>query len=398
MSIDDIIEAMKAFIASVTPSDGSAPALTDDQAARYADLEAQLKRAQDSESLFARHTNLMQRTTAIPSAQPIVGDDVLSRGFETFLRTGRQSDILARAQSEASGPAGGYLVPDEFQVKLIERRKAFGGLLNAAETVTTATGAPLPWFTNDDTSSTEAGVVAENAQNTFGADLVFGKNALSAYKYDTAGLSGDWLKVSWELLQDSAYDLQGFIARKFAERIQRKVAVDLISGSGVNEPVGIISTMGAVPSSGVTLASATAPTYQELLNIINSLDMAYWEGASFLMSPASYAALQGIVDTTGRPLFWNLNGSLSDSPDNRSLLGYPVVLDPAMPNLTSSSVKWLVFGNLNAGYIVRQVRGFTLLTANELFARNGQVGYLGWERLDGMVQDPNALVTSTSHA
>lgn len=397
-SVDDIIAAMQAFIAAVTPGDGSDPVLTDDQAARYAELETMLKRAQDSKDIMSRHSNLMARSTVIPGHA-----DTLSRAgavdaFDTFLRTGRmEGDLLARAQSEGSGPAGGYFVPDTFRDRLVERRKAFGGLLNAAESVTTPTGAPLAWFTNDDVLSNEAGIVPENAQNTFGADLVFGKNALSAYKYDTAGASGDWLKVSWELLQDTTYDIQGFVARKFAERIARKVAVDLINGSGVNEPVGIISTMGGLPSSGVTLASAVAPTYAELLSIVHSLDPAYRDGASWLMNDTSFAALQGVLDGNNRPLFWNQNGSLADGT-GLTLMGYPIVIDQAMPSLTSSSVKWTVFGNLRDAYVVRQVKGFTLVTANELFARNGQVGYLGWERLDGMVQDSNAAVTSTSHA
>ena len=83
---------------------------------------------------------------------------------------------------------------------------------------------------------------------------------------------------------------------------------------------------------------------------------------------------------------------------NKTLLGYPVVVDNAMPDLLTGSTKGLVFGDLKQAYVVRTVKDFTMVTANELFAGTGQVGFLGWGRYDGMVQDPNAAVYVTSHS
>lgn len=409
MSVEEIVAALQAIVAEATggadPDPNVSASLTEDQAARYEALEKQLIVARKSEEIMKRNAAYATVSTPIINGTVGVRNDEASRAFDHLLRTGRvDSGLISRAgQNEASGPAGGYFVPDTFRDKLIERQKAFGGLFNAAEKISTATGAPLVWMTNDDVLSNEAGIIAEGAANTFGADFVFGRNTFNAYKYDTAGAStfspdsSKWLKVSWELLQDSTYDIQSFIARKFAERIQRKLAVDLINGSGVNEPVGIISTMGALSNSGVTIASATAPTYGELNTIIHSLDPAYRSGASWLMNDTTYAAMQGIVDTAGRPLFWNSNQSMTDG-SSLTLLGYPVVIDQAMPTLTTGSVKGLVFGDLSQVYAVRQVKDFTLVTANELFAGSGQVGYLGWARYDGLVQDPNAGVYVTSHA
>lgn len=405
MSVEQILAALGAVVAEATAGgtdgDGTAePQLSEEQAARYEALEAQLVVARKSEEIVKR--NAAYRTVTTPIVNGKVGqvDGEINRAFESYLRTGRlDSGLISRAQNEASGPAGGYFVPDTFRDKLIERQKAFGGLMNAAESVTTSTGAPLVWMTNDDVLSTEAGIIGENAANTFGADFTFARNALNAYKYDTAGVSGIFLKVSWELLQDSVYDLQGFIARKFAERIQRKVAVDLINGSGVNEPVGIISTMGALTSSGVTLASATAgPTYAELVTIEHSLDPIYRDGASWLMNDKTLGFIESLVDTTGRPLVWNTGNSIDQGRMPKQLLGYPIVVDQAMPDMLTGSTKGMVFGDLSQAYVVRKVKDFTMVTASELFAQNGQIGYLGWLRLDGMVQNVNAAVTVTSHA
>lgn len=402
MTVEQTLAALQAIIREAQGSADASetPVLTEEQAERYEKLEAGLAIARKSEEIMKRNAAYGTVVTPIVTGKIGHADSEISRAFETFLRTGERSSFISRAQAESSGPAGGYFVPDSpLRDGIIERQKAFGGLLNAAESITTATGAPLPWISNDDVVSTEAGIIAENAQNTFGADLVFGRNALNAYKYDTAGVSGDFLKVSWELLQDSVYDLQGFISRKFAERISRKVSVDLINGSGVNEPVGLISTMGGLTNSNVTIASATAgPTYAELVTIEHSLDPAYRDGASWIMNDKTLSLIESLVDTTGRPLVWNTSNSIGDGRQPKMLLGYPVVIDQAMPDMLTGSTRGMVFGDLKQAYVVRKVKDFTLIVADQLFARNGQIGYLGWQRLDGMVQDPNAAVYVTSHA
>lgn len=414
MTVEQILAALQAIIdeanAGADPSMNSEPVLNEDQAARYEALEAQLVVARKSEEIMKR--NALHRLAVGPVASGIQVRETVdeaTRSFDTYLRSGGKVDpeLVRRAQNEASGPAGGYFVPDTFRDKLIEKQKAYGGLMNAAENITTATGAPLVWMLNDDVLDTEAGIVAEGAANTFGADFTFTRNALNAFKYDTAGATASagndtakWLRVSWELLQDATYDLQPFIARKFAERIQRKLAKDLINGTGVNEPVGIISTMGGLTNSGITIASATAgPTYAELVQIEHTLDIAYRDGAKWLFNDKTASLIEQQVDLNGRPLIWNQQGSLADGTRaDKMLLGYPVVIDNAMPDLLTGSTKGLVFGDLQQAYVVRTVKDFTLVTANELFAGTGQVGFLGWGRYDGMVQDPNAAVYVTSHS
>jgi HK97 family phage major capsid protein len=228
---------------------------------------------------------------------------------------------------------------------------------------------------------------------------VFGKNSLGAYKYDTAGASGDLLKVSWELLQDSEFDITGFIAKKFGERLARKIAVDLINGSGVNEPQGIISTQGALTNSGVTLASATAgPSYAELVTIEHSLDPAYRANASWLMNDKTLSLLEQLVDTTGRPLVWGMANSLGEGRQPKTLLGYPVVIDQAMPDMLTGSTKGIVFGDLSETYIVRTVKDMAILQDPYSYIRTGQTGFLAWMRLDAMVQNVNSAVYATSHS
>ena len=206
---------------------GETRSLTDDEFATVTDLEAQLKRANDTEEFRARHqayitpANHVGVHVAAPNA-----DDTLERAYDAYLRTGQpNSDITElRAQSAGTNSAGGYTVPDTLLNKMTERMKAFGGVANAAENITTSAGEPLRWPTLDDTSN--AGVIkAENtAPASGGADLVFGEKTLGSFTYVAPGASNLPLKVSTELLQDSAFDIQGLIVRKLTERIARAMA------------------------------------------------------------------------------------------------------------------------------------------------------------------------------
>src|SRR3546814_264186 len=129
----------------------------------------------------------------------------------------------------------------------------------------------LPWPLNDDVDNTGA-IVAEGAVvTTGGADLVFSTRALGAFKYGSGGASNLPLKVSWELAQDSAFDLAGFVARKLGERIARGQAPDWVVGTGAGEPQGLLSAQGGI-AAATAIAANTTITYDELITIMHDLD------------------------------------------------------------------------------------------------------------------------------
>lgn len=397
MTVEEILAALQAIIDSA-----NGQPLDDAAAQRYEELEGELQRAQRNAAIVARNAayNASRGVPAVvnPGNGGNPDREFVIRAFGALLRTGRTDgvdhetgrpygNVIARAQSEGVGSAGGYLVPVEFSNKIIEKLKAFGGFGQAAEQLVTSDGRELPYNTNDDTADGTAGITPENALITYGQDLTFAQRKLMAYKYDTAGANSLPLKVSWELLQDSAIDLPTFISKKFAERIQRKLAKDFVVGTGVNEPQGVLH--GGL-SEATAWSSNTTPTYADFVNFIHSLDPAYREGASWAFNDATLALVEKLVDLDGRPLIWNAGSDLSNGP-GKTLLGYPIVVDQAFPN-PSSGNDFGFFGNISQTYVVRRVKDFTLVTLNELYAQNGQVGYLGWGRWDGMVQDVNAGV------
>lgn len=394
MTVEEILAALQAIIDEADAAGGD---LTDEQVARYEELEGQLKRARQREEIEKRHAAY----TAVKPGQVVTGaapkkDDTLERAFSHYLRTGKENADLVelRAQGEANGSEGGYLVPDEFRNKLVDRMKAFGGIANVVEEISTSTGAPLSWPTVDDTGNVGE-IVAEGGTFASGADLVFGTANLGAYKYMAGGGSAAPLRVSVELLQDAAFDVEGLVSRKLGERIGRIQSTHLVTGTGSGQPQGIVDGL-----TGVQLAANTAVTYADLLEFIHSVDPAYRENGRWAFNDASLQVLRGILDENGRPLVKNGDDGVNSAPGGETLLGYPVTIDQAFPDLNKSSAtqNWGVFGDLREGYVVRRVRDVVIIVNPWTRAANGQVEYTAWARMDAVQQNTNAYVALTGKA
>lgn len=385
MNIEDILTQMSEI---VTTAEGESRSLNDDEVTQYEGLEKTLKAARKSEEIRSRNSAYSAPNVNTMTASQPKGDEALEFAFGQYLRTGQKNMDLVelRAQGTAPDSAGGYLVPDGFRAKLIERMKAFGGILNAVENITTTSGNPLPWPTLDDTANSGE-IVAEHGTGVGGADVVFGTASLGAYKYMSLGAGALPLRVSVELLQDSAFDIEGLLARVMGKRIRRSMAVHAVSGTGTGQPLGIATGAG-----GYNLAATTTITYAQLLNIVHAIDPDYRDGASWAFNDASLATIQGLVDTTGRPLLQSQNDGIDVARNGGTLLGYPVTIDQAFANNAGDDVTFGVFGDLKEAYIWRNVKDVTLVVDPFGRAANGQVQFTAWARADGTVQNANAYV------
>jgi len=387
MTIDEILAALNAIV------DGAAGrSLTDDEVTKYEALEAQLVTAQRDQQLRARHG--AYNMTVQPEV-PTIGrgtgadevNDELERAFEAYLRTGQpNADIsglrVTNAQGVGTDAAGGYMVPPGFRQKLVEVRKAYGGVAALVDEFTTDTGATLEYPTVDDTANTGQ-ITAEGTAYTGGADLVFGTVALGAFKYTSAGASNLPLKVSVELLQDAAFDVTGLVSRKLGERIARKQATDWVNGAGTTLPFGVARS-GL--TADVTLAAGNAVTYQKLLDVESALDPEYEANASWAMGKSMWQKIRAVVDTAGRPIVQDSTAGIGQRPQ-RMLLGYPVTLDNAFPSASTLSASVAVLGDLREGYVIRRVSNLVVMVNPYSSAASGQVEFTAWERADGTVQN-----------
>lgn len=396
MDTDTILAALQTIL------DGAAGRnLTDDEVTRYESLENDLQSARRTEELRSR---MSAYNTPAPgqhllhTGAPARVDDTLDRAFENYLRTGKENaDLqqLRNAQSEGTTTAGGFTVPPGFRAKLVEVMKAFGGLQADVDSFTTGNGNPLSYPSIDDTAN-EGVIAAEGAAAGSGADMVFGTINLGAFKYTAAGAGGAPLKVSFELLQDSEFDISGLVARKFGERIARKQARDWVAGAGTTLPFGIARS---ALTADATLAAGNAITYPQILDVETALDPAYEQNAKWYMAKATWQNIRKVLDSTGRPIINGQDmGIGADGRPARSLLSYPVVIDQGFPPNTTLSAKFAVLGDAREAYVIRRVADVTVIVNPYSSASNGQVEYSGWARADGNVQNRKAYALWAANA
>lgn len=296
--------------------------------------------------------------------------------FDGYLR-GFVDGRELRAQGIATDAAGGYLVPDTFSASLITSLKAYGPLNdgNVVTYLNTAGGNPLAIPTMDDTNNKGA-LIAEGAE-VDESNLTFGQKSLGAYKYTTGVV-----KVSSELLQDSAINVNDTVGSAMSERMGRILNEHFTKGTGTGQPTGIVT--GA--SAGVTAASATGLTYADFVNLYHSLDAAYRAGAGWMLPDAIFKAARLIKDDEGR-LIWQ-DGLANGAPG--TILGKPFYVNNDMTGTMAAGNVTMLFGDFKK-FTVRRVKSFALRRLDERFATSDQVGFVGFGRYDSIVTDARAI-------
>jgi HK97 family phage major capsid protein len=387
-TIEDILAALQGI---VDAADGRS--FTDAEVEQYENLEKELDIVRKSNELRARNTAYNTPVNGgtpafIPNRKP----ETLDTAFENYLRTGvPNADIsglrVTNEQGEGTSAAGGYTVPAGFRQKLVEVRKAFGGFSAEVDSFTTTTGQPLEYPSLDDTAN-EGDITAENAAVADGDDLVFGTVNLGAYKYTSAGAGTNLpLRVPVELLQDSAFDIAGLVSRALGTRIARKQAAHWVTGTGVGQPKGIVASSLTADRD---LDTADTPDYEDLVEFQDLLDEAYDANAKWLMKRNTWSQLRLIVDLNGRPLIQSSTEGIAGRPA-RMLLDRPVIIDEAMPTLSSAGDTFpIAYGDFREAYTIRRVSNLVVVVNPYTRAANGQVEYTAWERADGNIQNRSA--------
>ncbi len=320
-----------------------------------------------------------QRSAADRLGMNIHSKELTLRLPEVAPKSLRQEDMRdweGRAMSTLTSTSpedGSYLIADEMLRPLERAMLAFGGVRQAATVIRTATGAALPFPTNNDTSNKGA-LLTENSL-VVEKDAAFGIMTLNAYKF-----TSKMLLISIELMQDSATNLAEFAGAALGERIGRIENDYFTTGSGSAEPNGIVT---AASASGVQLAAQT-PTYAEMVGVEHSVDPAYRVGARWMFADSMLAEVKKITDaSTGRPIW--LPNMIGGAPD--MILGYPYTVNQSMTGAAGSGAgKSILFGQISK-YIVRDVRDITLMRLDERYAEYHQVAFLAFARSDGDLLD-----------
>jgi HK97 family phage major capsid protein len=359
--------------------------------AKYEELEAERLAVIARGEVRKRHEAYTSVAPAVIHATP-KGDAAEDYAFAQYLRTGTPNSDLRFAQTEGSASGGGYAVPDGSLARLVQARTQFGGFINLAENITTASGEDLH-FPSVPTAAlySSADIAAEGAATAAGADIVFGEVIIGAYRYTAAGTGNVGLKLSLELMQDAIFDIVGFVTGRLGERIARRQAYDVCNGSGSGEPQGIAyGTSGTIEHDPDGFAAFS--------NLVHALDPVYRPSASWVFNDTTAAALEQLLDgasgTSGRPMLQTSTLGIDagpGGPTRYTLLGYPVHIVQEMPTWAADNVIGAGFGDWTEAYICRHVRDVQII-ANPYLA-TGYVAYDAWARFDGKVKNAAAYVT-----
>lgn len=312
----------------------------------------------------------------------------VNSAFRAFLRYGTEGlspeerAIMAarhvnapeqRALSAVTGSAGGYTVAPDFQNKLEEAMLAFGGMRAVSTVIGSDTGATLPMPTENDTAN-EGVILGENTQ-VAPQDMAFGVTNLGAFMY-----SSKIVLVPIQLIQDTAFNVDDLIARKLAERLGRVTNRHFTVGTGAGtQPNGAV-TAAAIGKTGV-VGQTTSLIYDDLVDLVHSVDPAYRQGAQFMFHDTTLKALKKMKDSQGRPLW--LPGLAVKEPD--TINGYAYSINQHMPQMAASA-KSILFGDFSK-YMIRDVKGVSVVRLVERYADYRQVGFLAWARADGTLLD-----------
>jgi len=269
---------------------------------------------------------------------------------------------------------GGFLVPDEYEKQLIQALEEANVLRNLCHVITTSYGdRKIPVVA----SHGSAAWMDEEAAFTE-SDDAFTQVTLSAYKL------GTMLKVSDELLNDSYFDLEAYIASEFARRIGAAEEEAFLTGDASSKPTGLLNATGGA-SLVVTAASTTAITLDEVMDLYHSLKTSYRKNAVFLVNDATIKKIRKLKDGQGQYL-WQPSLK-AGTPD--TILNRPVITSQYMPT-AEAGAKTILFGDFNY-YWIADRQGRTFKRLNELYAANGQVGFLASQRLDAKLILPEAI-------
>ncbi len=291
---------------------------------------------------------------------------------EDFGRHLRGKAPIHNVLSESSDQDGGYLVPDEFETFIVDGLKEANVIRSIAKVITTHNDRKIPVAVGHSVANwtPENGAFTES-------NPTFGQKQIDAHKLT------DLIRVSVELLQDSAFPLEEYIANEFARAFGVAEEEAFCVGTGSGQPTGIFTANGG--QVGVTAAANNAITADELINLVYALKSPYRRNAGFLMNDVTISAIRKLKDGNGVYL-WQPSLQAGE-PDK--LLGYNLYTTPYAPTMAAGAFT-VAFGDFQ-NYWIGDRAGRTVQRLNELYATNGQIGYVATERVDGKVILPEGI-------
>ena len=366
-------EAAKAFVNSHEDANGR---LSAEDTETYNRMESEI---QDLTDAINRQTHMEQldKQLSKPVTEPLTGKpgktadenktgrassaykDAMLTAFRTNFRT--VSNIL----QEGIDANGGYLVPEEYDNRLIDTLNEENIMRKLGTVIRTSGEHKI----NIAETKPAAAWIDEGGALQF-SDATFGQTSMDAHKLHVA------IKVTEELLYDSAFNLENYIITQFGKALANAEEDAFLNGDGKNKPLGLFAETGG----GTVSDTVTAISSDDVIKLIYSLGRPYRKSASFIMNDKTIAGLRLLKDNNGQYL-WQPSYQAGE-PDK--ILGYNIHTSAYAPvdNIAFGDYSYYNIGD-------RGTRSFAEL--RELFAGNGMIGFVAKERVDGKLLLPKAV-------
>ncbi|MDO5598724.1 MAG: phage major capsid protein [Lachnospiraceae bacterium] len=368
-------EAAKAFLESHRTEKGT---LTAEDDATYTQMEQEINDLGKEIARLERQEALEAELNR-PVNQPLTTKPGSGRGEEP--KTGRASDEYRKAMldafrsnfkrvsnvlQEGVDADGGYLVPEEYDRRLIDTLSEENIMRRLATIITTSGEHKI----NIAATKPAASWIEEGGALTFG-DATFSQILLDAHKLHVA------IKVTEELLYDNAFNLEGYILDQFGKALGNAEEDAFLNGDGTGKPLGLFAATGGGTVAGTLTAAIKS---DDMLDLVYALKRPYRKKASFIMNDKTLSSLRKLKDNNGAYI-WQPSYQAGE-PDR--VLGYAVHTSAYAPEdaIAFGDYKYYNIGD-------RGTRSFSEL--RELFAGNGMIGYVAKERVDGKLILPEAV-------
>jgi HK97 family phage major capsid protein len=382
-------ELIKGATAIVDAAQKEGRSLNAEEKSKFDAMEADARSIKDQIDIIERTAEMKKELAANAEVREAAPKATRKGAFEKYLRNGMGSlnanerSMMAElrgtsTQVVGTDSLGGFLVPQDFSNELDMATLFTGEVERLAKKLNTAGGALLDYPTINDTA-TDAGLISEAAAVTV-QDMTFANAQLSAYNYASQ------VRVSMQLLQDNAFDLNAFLAEAMGERIARATNAAFTTGTGSSQPQGIIT--GA--TLGNTAASATAIAADDILDLIHSIDPSYRNKPSFglMANDSVIAAIRalGLGSANDFPIF--IPSMTAGEPDK--LFGFNLYYNNDMTSAITTGQKTLLAADFSK-FVVRSAGGVQMVRLNERYMDELEVGFVSYARKDAKVLDTRAV-------
>jgi len=360
--------------------------LTADALEQYERMENDLSALDREVDMLRRQQNIENRLNA-PLNSPIVNtptqpeNEKIGRASEEYKSAFWQKvknryvpyEVM-NALKVGVDSEGGYLAPDEFEKTLVQSLEEANIFRKIARVIQTSSGErKIPVVASHGTAAwlEEGAKIPET-------NAAFGQVTLGAYKM------GAQMKASEELIQDSVFPIDTFIAQEFGRLTGAFEEEAFFVGTGSTQPTGIFAETGGAEI-GITAQSATAITFDEIYDLYYSLKAPYRRNAVWLMNDSTVKAIRKLKDSNGQYLWQPSTGA--STPD--TLLNRPIYTSSYAPEVATGK-KPIAFGDMSY-YWIADRQGRSIKRLDEKYADEGMVGFIVTERVDGKLILPEAV-------